>query len=41
MASIPTLSVVLPAFNEQGNIERAVRGEKIGTSVGSSKVEVG
>ena len=25
MASIPTLSVVLPAFNEQGNIERAVR----------------
>ena len=25
MASIPTLSVVLPAFNEEGNIERAVR----------------
>jgi len=25
MATTPTLSVVLPAFNEQGNIERAVR----------------
>ena len=25
MASTPALSVVLPAFNEQGNIERAVR----------------
>ena len=25
MAFIPTLSVVLPAFNEQGNIERAVQ----------------
>ena len=25
MALTPTLSVVLPAFNEQGNIERAVR----------------
>lgn len=26
MTSTPTLSVVLPAFNEAGNIERAVRG---------------
>jgi alpha-1,3-rhamnosyltransferase len=25
MASTPALSVVLPAFNEEGNIERAVR----------------
>jgi uridylate kinase len=35
------LPILVFNYREDGNIERAVRGEKIGTSVGSRKVEAG